>query len=90
MGKAGDDWAAGAQAALLELTRQHTTWGSTAYEVTKTFTENKALEQFNLGTTDELNRNGLAEFNQFLFATLTNERKDFLAKMVEAYKEDKK
>ena len=39
MGKAGDDWTAGVQAALLELTRQHTTWGNTAYEVTKTFTD---------------------------------------------------
>ena len=60
MGKAGDDWAAGAQAALLELTRQHTTWGSTAYEVTKTFTDDARAQLsdnfFNLfkGNIDEI------------------------------------
>ena len=49
MGKSADDWSKGVQASLLELMRQHTTWGNVAYEVTKTFTENaKAQLQTNL------------------------------------------
>ena len=49
MGKSADDWSKGVQASLLELTRQHTTWGNVAYEVTKAFTDNaKAQLQTNL------------------------------------------
>ncbi len=38
MGKKSTEWSDGVGAALLELEKKHTTWGETAYEVTKTFT----------------------------------------------------
>lgn len=48
-GKLGDDWKNGILAALLEIERAHTTWGNTAYEVTKAFTDNaKTQLQTNL------------------------------------------
>lgn len=52
--------------------------------------EDKALEYFGLGTEKDLNADGRHEFVQFLFQTLTAERKAFLAKMVDAYKDEKK
>jgi hypothetical protein len=51
--------------------------------------ENKALEYFNLGTTETLSERGRQEFIDFLWETLKEEKKAFLSKMVEAYKEDK-
>ena len=51
--------------------------------------EDKALEEFNLGSEKELNSNGRDEFIQHLYQVLTVERKSFLAKVVEAYKETK-
>lgn len=35
---ASKDWSDGVKAQLIELERRHTTWGSTAYEITKRFT----------------------------------------------------
>lgn len=51
--------------------------------------ENKALEHFGLGTTETLSERGRQEFIDFLWETLKEEKKAFLSKMVEAYKEDK-
>ena len=51
--------------------------------------ENKALEYFNLGTTETLSERGRQEFIDFLWETLKEEKKSFLNKIVEAYKEDK-
>jgi hypothetical protein len=51
--------------------------------------EDKALEVFSLGSEKELTSNGQVEFIQHLYQTLTVERKSFLAKVVEAYKESK-
>lgn len=49
--------------------------------------ENKALESLGLGSTEELNSDGRAEFINFLFSTMTKERVDFLKKIVEIKKE---
>ena len=51
--------------------------------------ENKALEHFGLGTIETLSERGRQEFIDFLWETLKEEKKAFLSKMVEAYKEDK-
>jgi len=60
--------------------------------ITKVFKskENKALEYFGLGSTCELNSQGLNEFLSYLYETDSEARKGFLAKMVEAYKEETK
>lgn len=52
--------------------------------------ENKALEFFNLGTTDNLNEDGRREFISYVYETGDTSKKGFLAKMVEAHKEAKK
>lgn len=52
--------------------------------------ENKALEYFNLGTADKLNEDGRREFLDYIYETGDTTKKGFLAKIVEAYKEDKK
>jgi len=51
--------------------------------------KNKALEYFNLGTTETLSERGRQEFIDFLWETLKEEKKAFLNKIVEAYKENK-
>lgn len=52
--------------------------------------ENKALEYFNLGSTEGLNESGRAEFVDFIFETGNTDKKEFFKKIVEAYKEDTK
>ena len=51
--------------------------------------EDKAMEQLGLGSSTELNSQGRDEFVQYLFQTMTAEKKAFLSKMVEANKENK-
>lgn len=51
--------------------------------------ENKALEYFGLGTIESLSEQGRKEFIDFLWETLKEDKKAFLAKIVEAHKEDK-
>ena len=51
--------------------------------------ENKAMENFGLGTTDQLNERGRDEFVDYLFQTLPEQKKGFLEKIVEAGKEEK-
>ena len=52
--------------------------------------ENKAFEYFGLGNTKELTNRGRSEFIDFLFEILTEDRKAFLEKIVEAHKEETK
>ena len=52
--------------------------------------ENKALERYELGTTCELNSQGFQEFLTYVYETDKVLREGFLAKMVEAYEEEKK
>ena len=51
--------------------------------------ENKAMENFGLGTTDQLNNGGRDEFVDYLFQNLPEQKKGFLEKIVEAGKEEK-
>ena len=51
--------------------------------------ENKAMENFGLGTTDQLNERGRDEFVDYLFQNLPEQKKGFLEKIVEAGKEEK-
>lgn len=51
--------------------------------------ENKAMEKFGLGTTDQLNERGRYEFVDYLFQNLPEQKKGFLEKIVEASKEEK-
>jgi hypothetical protein len=44
MGQASNDWVTGVKAGLMEITREHTTWGNTAYEVTKSFASSAQSE----------------------------------------------
>lgn len=51
MGQAGDDWATGVKAALLDLERAHMTWGRAAYDITKkVFTELEGVAAAMLST----------------------------------------
>lgn len=52
--------------------------------------EDKALEYFNLGDSKQLNEEGRREFVNYVFEIGDTTKKGFLAKMVEAYKEEKK
>lgn len=52
--------------------------------------ENKALEHFNLGTTDKLNEQGRNEFTDFIYETGTTDKKEFFKRIVKAYEEDTK
>ena len=51
--------------------------------------ENKAMENFGLGTTDQLNERGRDEFVDYLFQNLPEQKKGFLEKIVEAGKAEK-
>ena len=46
--------------------------------------ENKALEAFDLGTTEQLTNQGRAEWMDFLFSNMPEQKAAFLAKIVEA------
>jgi hypothetical protein len=52
--------------------------------------ENKAMEKFELGTTDQLNSRGRDEFIDYLFQNLPEQKKGFLEKIVAAFEESKK
>jgi len=52
--------------------------------------ENKALEHFNLGTTDKLNENGRNEFVDLMYETGVEVKKEFLKRIVSAYNEESK
>lgn len=52
--------------------------------------ENKALEHFNLGTTDKLNEQGRNEFTDFIYETGTTDKKEFFKRIVKAHEEDTK
>jgi hypothetical protein len=83
MGKAGDDWAAGVQAQLLEITRAHTTWGSTAAAVTLAFAnESKAQLSANFFSFFKGNFNEIgADWEKMLDAmlgTLSNKLADMV------------
>lgn len=52
--------------------------------------EDKAMEFFELGTSKDLNSQGRSEFMDFVFETGSVDKKEFLKKIVEAYKEAKK
>jgi len=52
--------------------------------------EDKAMEYFDLGDSKNLSGEGRAEFLVYLYETMDEERKGFLKKIVEAYKENNK